>query len=897
MRLDRMRMRQKKEYSLADAVAGTVFLSVVTLLCFYSAVWMAQDIFPDWKLTKTACAWIHALLIGTVCLYRVGIAAIPFWVLRLLCQISVPAVYGIVGFLYAKPRRIGLEDGACALATQFLVKFNNHLKTSFWIWKGKTELIGFSFAFWTLFIVLGLLLLTLLLQKRMLLLLLPVFVFAAELMVGYIPGWRGMAVCFAALLLMYADGESGKQQVLRVPMDQRHGSGSHWYIRYLPTVLLAAVVCAVFACSQSLSEATTGWLMAKALRIQAFQRNMERSVTGMWRGYFSPRSETVSNARPYYTGREMLFVTASKRPSRDLLLRGFCGTDYENGSWVCRTQPFSDACAQAGYSEEEAAGELFGRQHRIYMQQVDKTVLKYRFGEEFYAVYGGTNEQIDYTVSHTGVHSTYAFAPYGVSFEEGSRALESGQLIADTQIQKKRGQEEFSCSGWDYAAGMIEAGQVLQVQETGMFQWYDAFVKKTYLKTSGRVPSVYEYLESAMRDYVPSMDEYIEFWASSHYMGDGVEGEVSAASAYEARMQRNRETLLNLQQELSEISHPAWCNIDRLQIALALSGALQKYQTYSMDLETLAEGEDPVACFLMRTRKGYCMHFASAAVLFLRELGVPARFVAGYVARPADFQSSGGSYTAVVRDRNAHAWAEIYLDRIGWVPIDVTPPAARDAAYAADADAGAQYPDHTADPGTGHTPLNKEETQPDNEDTGTGSEEEKEEKENNTDKDTGKKRTATGSEEDKPGLIARLILKRGGREGGMYRLWKKYHRVAAVFGTLLLLGCCLLLCRRLLYLWRTVPQREIKAGRCSKAVRTINRRIYRRLCIRRKCTRLSVSDTQYEQFLKAAYQQVAAADWTRYMQAVRQAAYGQDEVEKEDACFCFRVYKAVGTVP
>ena len=69
--------KQTTEYSLSDAVAGTVLLSAVALLCFYSAVWMAQDIFPDWKLSKEAVRWIWAVLIGTAVLYQIGIAALP----------------------------------------------------------------------------------------------------------------------------------------------------------------------------------------------------------------------------------------------------------------------------------------------------------------------------------------------------------------------------------------------------------------------------------------------------------------------------------------------------------------------------------------------------------------------------------------------------------------------------------------------------------------------------------------------------------------------------------------------------------------------------------------------------------------------------------------------------
>lgn len=98
---------------------------------------------------------------------------------------------------------------------------------------------------------------------------------------------------------------------------------------------------------------------------------------------------------------------------------------------------------------------------------------------------------------------------------------------------------------------------------------------------------------------------------------------------------------------------------------------------YNLDVSNTPQGEDFVEYFLFESREGYCAHFASSAVLMLRYLGVPARYVAGYAAAPQDFESnSDGTYSAVIIDKQAHAWAEVYLDGIGWMPVEVTPGAA-----------------------------------------------------------------------------------------------------------------------------------------------------------------------------------------------------------------------------
>jgi transglutaminase-like putative cysteine protease len=71
---------------------------------------------------------------------------------------------------------------------------------------------------------------------------------------------------------------------------------------------------------------------------------------------------------------------------------------------------------------------------------------------------------------------------------------------------------------------------------------------------------------------------------------------------------------------------------------------------------------------LFNTRRGFCGHFSSAFVTLMRAAGVPARVVTGYL---------GGSWNGigeyfVVRQSDAHAWAEVWLDGAGWVRLDPT---------------------------------------------------------------------------------------------------------------------------------------------------------------------------------------------------------------------------------
>ena len=109
-----------------------------------------------------------------------------------------------------------------------------------------------------------------------------------------------------------------------------------------------------------------------------------------------------------------------------------------------------------------------------------------------------------------------------------------------------------------------------------------------------------------------------------------------------------------------------------LTYAWRIGDILEKLCVYDPAAPTAPEGADPVFYFLNDSRRGYCMHYASAAVLMLRALGVPARYVQGYTVQTQPGQE------VRVPDFAAHAWVEVYVDGYGWYPMEVTPAAAFD---------------------------------------------------------------------------------------------------------------------------------------------------------------------------------------------------------------------------
>jgi transglutaminase-like putative cysteine protease len=101
-----------------------------------------------------------------------------------------------------------------------------------------------------------------------------------------------------------------------------------------------------------------------------------------------------------------------------------------------------------------------------------------------------------------------------------------------------------------------------------------------------------------------------------------------------------------------------------VQKALALFAA----GDFTYTLQPPLLGEQPVDDFLFTTRRGFCEHYAAAFVVLMRAAGVPARVVTGY--QGGELNPVDGF--VVVRQSDAHAWAEVWLAGRGWTRVDPT---------------------------------------------------------------------------------------------------------------------------------------------------------------------------------------------------------------------------------
>lgn len=112
--------------------------------------------------------------------------------------------------------------------------------------------------------------------------------------------------------------------------------------------------------------------------------------------------------------------------------------------------------------------------------------------------------------------------------------------------------------------------------------------------------------------------------------------------------------------------------------------------TYSLDMR--AAGPDPLADFLFNVRAGHCEYYATAMVVMLRTLRIPARIVNGF--QSGEYNGAADAY--IVRQSDAHSWVEVYFSETdSWVTFDPTPVAGRPGGARADGLMGSlrQYAD------------------------------------------------------------------------------------------------------------------------------------------------------------------------------------------------------------
>lgn len=471
-------------------------------------------------------------------------------------------------------------------------------------------------------------------------------------------------------------------------------------------------------------------------------------------------------------------------------------------------------------------------------------------------------DRVRYELQYTGLRSRSAYLPYGADLETASSQY---WVRGDYVVEKSQGQAHFAFEGFSPGSLVTNGSELWNSDVQKFYSWYNEYAVEQYLVVS---------------DDLLALTDIVD--------------DIKVSDACRIILERSQEDA-------------GGRNAARLALGSLVAGELRGLARYNIDPGPLPAGMDPVEYFLGENRQGYCMHFASAGVLILRQLGVPARFVSGYVVQPDRFRQSAEGYQASVRDDDAHAWAEVWLEDVGWIPIEMTP------GYEETEIVLAERGQQSLITSSKQPTVDSEEQKPETPTIGSAEREpesppvptampQNQPPENGAQQGMGTRGqlpTAAGTGvSDSPGAQEESEGWGFAGEGG----WAVFgqsgslrvsHVVLGVLGTAAAvmgwLAISWLLHRRIVW-WQTIRS-DIEKGATRRVVRVLNRRLYKRLRRKRAGILILGSDEEYLAALKRQYPQ---EDWESYLAVVRKAVYSQEEISAEEAKACYARLRRMG---
>lgn len=276
----------------------------------------------------------------------------------------------------------------------------------------------------------------------------------------------------------------------------------------------------------------------------------------------------------------------------------------------------------AGLEPEQKAkySTLFSWLHeRSFYGQMQYGLLCKALGE------GGTGDT--FTVTAKDVCTGWRYAPYGI-INADADPRQIGD--ADLPAQGLHGEAEYT-----HLVGDVSINDYEQMAE-----------RLTAARKMGD-PAAITYLtsENAYREFV--YDSYLE-------IPDNMQKTIS--------------------QVFAGLELPKEGRISFSDAQMVVRAYLSSIATYCEKPKVIPKDEDFAGSFLLDTREGYSVHYATAAALMFRYLGVPARYVEGWFI-PEEIAAEMKPGNARELDQSfAHAWVEIYRDGVGFVPFEITPP-------------------------------------------------------------------------------------------------------------------------------------------------------------------------------------------------------------------------------
>ncbi|MBO7340060.1 MAG: hypothetical protein J6U66_08345 [Lachnospiraceae bacterium] len=781
--------------------------------------------------------------------------------LRIVVMAAVALLVAGILWRYGKVHFDELEDGFLAFAKNYCEDYNLTFQKNVVISGGDEDEVSIFFCFAAFCVFTVLFGLSPMGRRKYLFLMPPISMIAFIMYVGKAPKWSVICLVLAGALMIHRSW-------------RKKG-----YYKSNAIVIAAAVGLLLLV--GVIYQPAARQVLSRSREVKAFEAKLETNVKHFFTNFSVPRGRgadtSVSNNVPKYRDEKILTIRLDHAPEGNLYLQEYYGERYDHGLWTTTLEDFSTFCAQEGINEAMATNSLSSSVYRCFSQEDYEQVLrdkgrplsdaKQHFVSQF---------EIQYKNKNAGS----MLLPYGTNVAGNPEVVFTGSTVP----QKRAGTRKVTFEGWNSSEldpqsltyGKTRVINDRSEEEKDFWNAYNVYVRQQYLDYPSFLKNTanYDYYFSTMGgiQYDPKTSVVIlddQQYSVEYKLTDMIARELERSG-------------ISVEEISFEIATSAASNQKRVSYAEQLQWIMTNGNSvYSWNLDPLGEDEDPIEYFLNHPRKGYCTHYASAATLLLRSVGVPARYVTGYIVTAASFEKQkDGSYEAQVIDRNGHAWVEIYLDDIGWVPFEMTPgyestgeaiPTSKEMEEARREEESTRQSQEesaeaTPDPEVAATPDPTEEpaitpTEP------------------------------PAAEKPKDKKVGESDTEEGGDQNGSLRKPSAGLVIAGIVIALALIGLATFLVRERASAGRL--EKALKGRYFKAAVVLMNGRIYRKLRRKRMIKTPCRTDAEYETALRSAFSAENEALIGQYMRIVKAAAFSGGSISKEDCQLVRKVYQMV----
>ena len=875
-------MKKKKSIAWAQVSSQTssYIIDVISwVLILASSMTMISQVFLEIQIEDKYVIIMMILLAGIIALYRLSFSCLflPF----ITTSIAV--------FIYIN-NSVKVEDAFLFPLNVYLKKYAKHFAETVYIEPGKEEYLGLALLAAGVIAVVVFETLSRLTGRKFFRFVLPLAILIAEAYVGVLPKWNGIALLLVAIVFYKSN-----QDIVGM------------------IAIVSVVVMVPFVFTLPAKE-----LAKKAPDVIEFQRNLEKTVqTEILNPYFTQDDSTIDNEAPEIYDQEMFVFESDKTIKSNHYLAEYQGDTYSKGKWT-QSNKFEQQCKKAGLDPDKMR-ECLSMGPYIMANSLKKAVDDYYEDlcywrsverDQIMADYHKLPETVDAKINFTGLKNNAALIPYASDYTklkdvniQGDIISRKSRIVRTLDVPCLASVDSSKSQMWgvkvDSPYGTNDTNDELieevlseyyveldlkQLNENAYkevlggnwkyWDWYNKFAKKQYTQIPDECR---EYVDR----YISSMSEYI-----TGYSGD--------INQY-------------IEEDINEK--------DRVDGALLIKALITARCKYSWTLSKVPDNTDVIDYFLNYSHRGYCKHFAAATTLMCRRFGIPARYVTGYVVkqRNSDIKKDG-TVSISVTDRNAHAWTEIYLDNVGWVPVEATPGFESDSKVLpsdksiADKRKQSEMKElkQNSDKHKVRDDYNKQQKDSGNsqieEDTQQETQmETQKDSENSQIKDSQNQDTQqdsqTGTENMKGADSGEGTGTDSGSKGGKKGL--STWMIVAINVTALILislGLILLLKHNNKMQKNGIADRLAKQ-RYNAVVKSINHKLYRSMKRHHKVPYHQIRDAEYEKALIKTYPNISKEDWMRFMVIVQKVAFSKESITEEEASFCYRIYNSRDNKP